>query len=54
MEGTNIGSIFASITLDTKPLTAGISLARSALVEMAGSFLCMIPANSAWAECMAA
>ena len=39
MEGTNIGSIFASITLDTKPLTAGISSARSALVEMAESFL---------------
>jgi hypothetical protein len=39
MEGANLGSILASITLDTKPLTAGISSARNALVEMAGSFL---------------
>ena len=39
MEGINLGSIFASIILYTKPLTTGISLVRNALVEIAGSFL---------------
>ena len=37
MEGANLGNIFASITLYTKPLTAGISSARNTLSEMARS-----------------
>lgn len=37
MEATNLGSIFASVTLDTKPLAASISSTRNALSEMARS-----------------
>ncbi len=48
MEGANLGNIFASITLYTKPLTAGISSARNALSEMAESFLWIVPGRIVW------
>jgi hypothetical protein len=42
MEGTNIGSVFASISLDTGPFTKGIQAMNAAVTQMSSSISNML------------
>jgi hypothetical protein len=37
MEGTNIGTVFASITLDTGPFTKSVQAMNTAIAQMGSS-----------------